>query len=1013
MAARQATRRMGVNTVTTLLIICVALQRTNASCDEAAGFEPDKDPHAAWGDYVKANKLYPTHTVLGSCTKPVDGYTTSLARPALFETPMFTDKAGTVAHNNAHMDLPVAHSFKHQGRHMDVYQTMTLRATPLDLFAGARTEPTLSAAVDSCRPEGYKFTEFYAYTSPANGAAVPGPVHKNCAGRQSVVRFCNDLPNNYDFSVHLHGAASSANYDGWAEDRTHNQFCKDYFYPNNRPTMLWYHDHTLDFTADGVSKGLASMYFVRGCDTYLEQKYLPKDKYNIPLMIRDAILADKLSPNGELPLDYQGGFRTHVGDVHKDNLFGDIVLANSRLWPYLDVELRVPWPYLDVEPRVYRFSQLAAAPSRQWSFKFIAETGDGRHQAWMDFYLIGTDGGSIQSARKLKHIYTTVAERWEYLMNFDPKHMPALPAGATGPWKYVYMVNDYGLNPGDMDPQFCKTHTVARFNLLVLPKDTSAEFDCEVDHAWPPPTNTAILDKLNKLQPHRGLRNLISNEELEGYKKRAMAGDFDRQFDFQRGNGYWRMNGATWHDLDKRIIANPSRDGIELWQLKRIIANPARDSIELWQLKGHGGWHHPVHIHLIDFLIVRGDGRDKEVFEDFDALTLDAGAFSSLDPLACADDADCPRNSVCDASAAATAATAAATTAPAAVAARARDLRSLVAGTVSAAGASEAAPVQLAQFSVASGTHPGATSTLKLGLSQGAGTMLSVSWATNQVADANSIVLPASGGVSVPPTGTSGTSTNGASASTTTTTTTTTSTTGTASATTGTGAAADPIVNGAAAGSGTSTGTTAGATAPSQCTNDEFCPVGTYCIDGACAVNGLRDWEQDSPKDVAHLSNGNTLWVLTRFGPNEADYMFHCHNAVHEDNAMMLAFGVGRKKGDPALWDAGRGVVTGDDNFEISLATKNTPVDKWTAQPYRKQPGLKAVFGAYNGFSPVSIQNADGTMNADMRKADSDVTFPIDNPPELTKGPLGAYCHFLTDGIYDVMYSCARSVTWT
>ena len=23
----------------------------------------------------------------------------------------------------------------------------------------------------------------------------------------------------------------------------------------------------------------------------------------------------------------------------------------------------------------------------------------------------------------------------------------------------------------------------------------------------------------------------------------------------------------------------------------------------------------------------------------------------------------------------------------------------------------------------------------------------------------------------------------------------------------------------------------------------------------------------------------------------EADYMFHCHNVVHEDNAMMIAFG--------------------------------------------------------------------------------------------------------------------------
>jgi FtsP/CotA-like multicopper oxidase with cupredoxin domain len=37
------------------------------------------------------------------------------------------------------------------------------------------------------------------------------------------------------------------------------------------------------------------------------------------------------------------------------------------------------------------------------------------------------------------------------------------------------------------------------------------------------------------------------------------------------------------------------------------------------------------------------------------------------------------------------------------------------------------------------------------------------------------------------------------------------------------------------------------------------------------------------------------MCVLTHsFGPMEADYMFHCHNSVHEDNAMMGAFGTSR-----------------------------------------------------------------------------------------------------------------------
>lgn len=45
------------------------------------------------------------------------------------------------------------------------------------------------------------------------------------------------------------------------------------------------------------------------------------------------------------------------------------------------------------------------------------------------------------------------------------------------------------------------------------------------------------------------------------------------------------------------------------------------------------------------------------------------------------------------------------------------------------------------------------------------------------------------------------------------------------------------------------------------------------------------------PQDVFYLGPSQTLYILARYGPMEADYMFHCHNTVHEDNAMMTAFG--------------------------------------------------------------------------------------------------------------------------
>jgi hypothetical protein len=55
---------------------------------------------------------------------------------------------------------------------------------------------------------------------------------------------------------------------------------------------------------------------------------------------------------------------------------------------------------------------------------------------------------------------------------------------------------------------------------------------------------------------------------------------------------------------------------------------------------------------------------------------------------------------------------------------------------------------------------------------------------------------------------------------------------------------------------------------------------------------GLRPYEYQSTKDVVYLGPGGSVYVMTRFGPHKGDYMFHCHNLMHEDNEMMRAFTV-------------------------------------------------------------------------------------------------------------------------
>jgi hypothetical protein len=49
---------------------------------------------------------------------------------------------------------------------------------------------------------------------------------------------------------------------------------------------LWYHDHTLGFTANNVYAGIAAMYFQADCATEADKSIMPKRAYHWPLMIQ-------------------------------------------------------------------------------------------------------------------------------------------------------------------------------------------------------------------------------------------------------------------------------------------------------------------------------------------------------------------------------------------------------------------------------------------------------------------------------------------------------------------------------------------------------------------------------------------------------------------------------------------------------------------------------------------------------------------------------------------------------
>ncbi len=209
--------------------------------------------------------------------------------------------------------------------------------------------------------------------------------------------------------VHLHGANVESKNDGYPEAWFTNnygevgpEFIKEiYEYTNNQQaTTLWYHDHALGITRLNVYSGLAGIYIIH--DSYEEELNLPRDKYDIPLVLQDKSFNEAgslLYPSGpaEPPADYP-----HPSIV--PGFLGDTILVNGTVWPYLEVE-----------PKKYRFRLLNASNDRIYNLQLEAENGEAK-PPW---YQIGTDGGLLERPVPLNNLIMAPAERAEFIIDFS------------------------------------------------------------------------------------------------------------------------------------------------------------------------------------------------------------------------------------------------------------------------------------------------------------------------------------------------------------------------------------------------------------------------------------------------------------------------------------------------------------------------------------------------------------------------------------------------------------------
>jgi len=143
--------------------------------------------------------------------------------------------------------------------------------------------------------------------------------------------------------THLHGGFVAADSDGnptVTPDGFGPGETQTVFYTNELPQMpaelLWFHDHGLGVTRLNVFAGLAAAYILRDeFDTGSEPNPIgiPGGAYEIPLVIQDR----QFNPDGTFlyPTSDIAGV-TWIGEY-----FGDVMLVNGKVWPFLEVEPRM------------------------------------------------------------------------------------------------------------------------------------------------------------------------------------------------------------------------------------------------------------------------------------------------------------------------------------------------------------------------------------------------------------------------------------------------------------------------------------------------------------------------------------------------------------------------------------------------------------------------------------------------------------------------------------------------
>lgn len=376
----------------------------------------------------------------------------------------------------------------------------------------------------------------WVYEGPTADPATFAPTVFARYGHPVLCRIFNELPEDHvgfgtpEISTHLHNLHCGSESDGFPGDYysadkagptlTQPGAFKDHFYPNicagyeqmqngygdEREALgfLFYHDHTLDFTAANLYRGLLGFYLLYDHIDSGDEKdpsssalRLPSHPYDYPLVFADR----RFSADGLLYYD----------QIDPEGVLGDKVAVNGKIEPVLHVAARK-----------YRLRLLNGGPSRFYAFYLVSASNVVQR-----FTYIANDG-NLLPAPLLNQTSVTlgVAERADIVVDFS-----RYPIGTE-----LYLVN------------------------RMIQEDTRGPKDIKA------PGSRVLKIKVDRYPPEHDLSQVPATlRPLPPLDPAEIAAAPVRRWVFERRNGMWAINGA-FVDVNKPA-AVVAKGSAEIWEL--------------------------------------------------------------------------------------------------------------------------------------------------------------------------------------------------------------------------------------------------------------------------------------------------------------------------------------------------------------------------------------------------------------------------------------------------------------